>query len=98
MSDSYGITVDKVQLTSTFSNENLIANGDFETPALTPGSYTIENGGFSGWTSSEYELGGCKIYNDAWHAGQCIELDGNVNIRYTQVLLVDAEVYRSLIA
>lgn len=57
----------------------------------------IANGGFSGWSSSRYELGWCKLYNSAWGNGQCIEVDSDLNVRYTQVIYICSETYSSLV-
>jgi hypothetical protein len=97
LSDSFGISIDKVKLSAPYSLSNLIANGDFEIPALAPGTFIIQNGGFNGWSASEYELGSCSLYNGAWGAGQCIELDANINVRYTQVIYICTETYSKLV-
>jgi hypothetical protein len=34
------------------------------------------------------EVGDCRIYNNSWQAGQCIELDSTANQVYTQKFTV----------
>lgn len=89
ISDSFGVTINDVKLTAPYTSATLIANGGFEVPALAVGTYIISNNGsFAGWNAAQFEIGTCKLYNSAWGSGQCAELDGDFNTRYTQVIYI----------
>jgi hypothetical protein len=96
-SDSYGISVDNIKLTSAFNSTNLIVNGAFSQPALSAGQYTYINGAIPGWSGAKVEIGDCRNYNSEWTAGQCLELDSDSNQRYTQVISIPQPLYSSLL-
>jgi hypothetical protein len=96
LSDSYGISVDNVKLTSAYNSTNLIVNGDFNTPSVGTG-WSYYNGGIQGWSAARAEVGGGNNYNAHWCSGQVIELDSDSNQRYTQVITVSQLLYSSLI-
>jgi hypothetical protein len=95
-SDSYGVSIDHVKLTSAYNSTNLIVNGDFNTPYVGTG-WTYVNGGILGWSAAKAEIGGGNNYNPNWPAGQCIELDSDSNQRYTQVISISQSLYSSLV-
>lgn len=98
LSDSYGISIDKVKLTSPYNSSNLIVNGDFQpTAGLALGQYAYINGGIQGWAAAKAELGDCRLYNSHWGATFCIELDSDSNQRYTQVITISQQLYSSLV-
>jgi len=92
-SDSYGLTIDNVVLSSQYNNwQNIIVNGGFNSPSVGSG-YSFFNGGIPNWSAAKAEVGVChSIYNSNWPAssGQCIELDSDNNQRYTQTLNVNS--------
>ena len=99
-SDSYGLVVDKVSLSSVFDSSNLIKNGDFEHPSVNPHSFQYIDGGIPHWEALRAEVGDCRIYNDEWNSfghNQCIELDSDGNQRYTQVVKVGVHEYAKLV-
>jgi hypothetical protein len=98
LSDSYGISIANVQLYSVYNSTNLVKNGNFANPALGPNQWGYYQGGINSWYASNAEVGDCRVYNNAWAYSQCIELDSNVNNRYTQVISVDQATYASLLA
>jgi hypothetical protein len=88
-SDSYGVTVSNVVIRRRDSNQNLLVNGDFSSPCLAPGTWQYIRNGIKGWSADVAEVGDCKIYNNDWKGGQCIELDSTGNQCYTQRFNVD---------
>ncbi len=94
LSDSYGISIDNVKLTSVYNTSNLLVNGDFQANVgISAGQFTYINGGINGWVASRAEVGDCRLYNGAWGASQCIELDSDSNQRYTQVITISEAYY-----
>jgi hypothetical protein len=94
-SDSYGLTIDNVKLTSDYNSTNLVINGDFSSPAVGRG-WNYFNGGILGWQAVRAEVGFGTIYNSAWN-GPVLELDSDSNQRYTQVILISQSLYSSLL-
>lgn len=98
-SDSFGLTIDNVRLTSPYCPYNLINNGEFENPSL-GGGYNFYNGGIPYWKALKAEVGDChSIYNPNWPAntGQCIELDTDKNTRYTQTIHISQFKFNKLL-
>ena len=98
-SDQYGLNIDNVQLTSPYTNYDLIKNGGFENPNL-GGGWNYFNGGIPHWTAVKAEVGHCKnTYNANWPAssGQCIELDSDSNQRYTQTITVSQMAFNQIL-
>lgn len=94
LSDSYGISIDNVKLSSVYNASNLLVNGDFQANVgISAGQFTYINGGINGWIASRAEVGDCRLYNGAWGASQCIELDSDSNQRYTQVITISEAYY-----
>ncbi|CAM5999473.1 unnamed protein product [Sphagnum balticum] len=91
ISDSYGITIHNVTLSSQYNPTNLIVNGLFTNPALAAHQFEYVNGGINGWAAYKAEVGDCSLYTPYWPASgaQCIELDSDSNQRYTQVITID---------
>lgn len=100
-SDSFGLTIDNVKLSSSYNASNLIVNGGFETPYVGgSGSWNYFNGGIYGWTAVKAEVGQCgSVYNANWQAasGQCVELDSDSNQRYTQKIIISQMVFTNLL-
>ena len=100
-SDSYGLLIDNVKLTSAYNASNLIINGGFETPYVGgAGSWNYFNGGVYGWSAVKAELGHANsVYNSAWSlaTGQCAELDSDSNQRYTQKIIISQMLFTSLL-
>ena len=94
-SDSYGLTISNVKLSSAYNGTNLITNGDFSTPNVGSG-WNYFNGGILGWSAVKAEVGKGTIYNSQWPA-QVIELDSDSNQRYTQVVSISQALYSQLI-
>ena len=92
-SDSYGLNIDNVVLSSSYNNwQNIVLNGGFESPSTGSG-WSFFNGGIPNWQAQKAEVGHCNIvYNNNWPAssGQCIELDSDSNQRYTQTINVNS--------
>jgi len=96
LSDSFGISIDNVKLTSVYNTTNLIIGGDFEVNlGLSAGQFTYINGGIPRWSAYRAEVGDCRLYNPHWGASQCIELDSDSNQRYTYVLTISESYYSS---
>jgi hypothetical protein len=94
-SDSYGITIDNVELASYFWTANLVLNGQFENPS-TGNSWTFVPGGIPHWKAVKAEVGnGQLVYNSNWPAAtnQVIELDSGSNQRYTQTFFIDQSLF-----
>lgn len=100
-SDSYGLLIDNVKLTSALNSSNLIVNGGFESPYVGgSGQWNYFNGGIYGWTAVKAEVGHCKsVYNGNWNAAnsQCIELDSDSNQRYSQKLIISQSLFTALL-
>jgi len=99
-SDSFGLEIANVQLTSAYNSTNLILNGNFANPNLGgAGHWNYFNGGILGWTAVKAEVGDCKsIYNSNWPANQqCIELDSDSNQRYTQTITISQAQFSQLL-
>jgi hypothetical protein len=94
-SDSYGVSIDNVKLTSAYNSTNLIINGDFSTPNVGTG-WNYFNSGIYGWAAAKAEVGGGNNYNPNWPAGQAIELDSDSNQRYTQIITISQFLYSQL--
>lgn len=94
-SDSYGLAIDSVKLTSAYNGSNLVFNGDFSTPNVGNG-WNYFNGGISGWSAVRAEVGKGTIYNAYW-SGQVLELDSDSNQRYTQVISISQSLYSHLL-
>ena len=94
-SDSYGITIDNVKLTSRYNSTNLIVNGDFSTPCVGSG-WNLYKGGIAGWSAVLAEVGDGGNYNCQWRTGQVIELDSDSNQRYTQVVKISDSLFSQL--
>lgn len=86
ISDGYGLTVDNFNLHRVGSTQNLLVNGDFETPNLKKGWKILNNP--SGWVGKDVEIGFGTIYNTAWTSQVC-ELDSNKNIELAQTVDLD---------
>lgn len=84
-SDSYGVSISNVVLRRRdgFGVRNVLVNGDFSSPYV-GNDWQYVRGGISGWSADVAEIGYCKIYNNLWQGGQCIELDTTSNQSYTQ--------------
>ena len=81
VSDSYGVSVDNVQLILYSKSQNLIKNGGFEFPNVYKGWRIVNE--LPGWETKEGEIGYGRIYNKRWPINtQVIELDGNYNTFY----------------
>lgn len=65
-----------------------MVNGDFSSPCVGLGVWQYIRGGIKGWEVDVAEVGDCRIYNNAWQVGQCIELDSTANQVYTQTFRV----------
>lgn len=87
ISDSYGLTIDNVQLIRFGTATDIVINGDFEVPPQY-GGWNIYNN-IKGWQGQGIELGWGDIYNLQWNS-QVIELDGNSNFEITQYFTFDA--------
>jgi len=87
ISDSYGLTIDNVQLVRVGSVQNIVVNGDFELPQQF-GGWNIYNG-IAGWQGLGIEVGWGDIYNVQWNS-QLVELDGTTNFEITQYFTFDA--------
>ena len=100
-SDSYGLLIDNVKLTSVYNSSNLIINGGFETPYVGGvGSWNSFSGGVYGWSAVKAELGHANsVYNSYWPAstGQCAELDSDSNQRYTQKIIISQMLFTNLL-
>jgi hypothetical protein len=94
-SDSYGLTIDNVKLTSVYSSNNLIVNGDFATPYV-GSSFIYKDNGITGWSAVRAEVGYGTLYNANWN-GPVIELDSDSNQRYTQVITISQNLYSQLL-
>lgn len=72
LSDSCGISIDNVKLSSTTNPNNLIAiaNGGFELPGLKDWEFVYRSGGVLGRASVTAEVGDCILYNKDWPIGQ----------------------------
>ena len=90
-SDCFGMNVDNVKLVAPWNSRiDLIKNGDFEDPRLCR-SWQAFPGGIPSWSANKAEVGNChSVYNSNWPvcSGQCIELDTDVNEKYTQTVQV----------
>jgi hypothetical protein len=95
-SDTYGVTIDNVRLTSAYNCTNLIVNGDFSSPCVGSG-WNYYNGGIAGWSAAKAEVGGGNNYNSKWASGQVIELDSDSNQRYTQLINISQSLYAQLV-
>jgi hypothetical protein len=95
LSDSFGLAIDNVKLTSAFNGTNLIVNGDFSSPSVGTG-WNYFNGGIYGWSAVRAEVGYGTIYNSGWN-GPVLELDSDSNQRYTQVITISQALYSQLI-
>ncbi len=95
MSDSYGLTIDNVKLTSAYNSLNLIVNGDFSIPAV-GNAWNYFNNGINGWSAVRAEVGAGTIYNPSW-SGPVLELDSDSNQRYTQVITISQSYYSQLL-
>ena len=65
-------------------------NGDFEEPRVCS-IWQYFYGGIPHWTSRVAQVGDCNAaYNSNWplSSGQCIELDSDANVAYTQVITI----------
>lgn len=100
-SDTYGLLIDNVKLTSSYNASNLIINGNFETPYVGgSGHWNYFNGGVYGWSAVKAELGHCSsVYNGYWSANtnQCAELDSDSNQRYTQNIIISQMLFTNLL-
>ena len=100
-SDSYGLLIDNVKLTSVYNSSNLIINGGFETPYVGgANSWNYFNGGVYGWSAVKAELGHANsVYNSYWPltTGQCAELDSDSNQRYTQKIIISQMLFTNLL-
>lgn len=76
ISDSYGLTIDNVQLVRVGSAQNIVVNGDFQTPYQAGGWHIFNS--IPGWQGLGIEIGWGDIYNIDWNS-QVLELDGNSN-------------------
>jgi hypothetical protein len=95
-SDSYGLAIDNVKLTSAYNTTNIIVNGDFSSPSVGTG-WNYINGGILGWTAVKAEVGYGNVYNPSWNTGSVIELDSDSNQRYTQVITISQALYSQLV-
>lgn len=86
ISDGFGLTVDNFNLHKVGSTQNLLTNGDFETPDLKKGWKILTNP--SGWVGKDVEIGFGSIYNSAWTSQVC-ELDSDKNYEVTQTVSLD---------
>jgi len=76
ISDSYGLTIDNVQLVRVGCAQNIVVNGDFQNPYQAGGWHIFNN--IPGWQGQGIEIGWGDIYNIDWNS-QVLELDGNSN-------------------
>lgn len=86
--DGHGATVGNVMIRRRDSSQNLLVNGDFSSTYVTPGTWKFVSNGIKGWSVDLAELGECRLYNNDWKGGQCIELDSTSNQIYTQYFVV----------
>ena len=75
-------------LLPAFANANLLVNGDFESPAIGSGSWTILNGNaLTGWSAGQ---NGVELRNNvagaAYSGSQYLELDTTANSSITQTI------------
>lgn len=100
-SDSFGLQIDNVKLSSALNSSNLIVNGGFESPYVGgSGQWNYFNGGIYGWTAVKAEVGHCNsVYNGNWNVAnsQCIELDSDSNQRYTQKIIISQSLFTALL-
>ena len=87
ISDSYGLTIDNVQLVRVGSAQNIVVNGDFQTPYQAGGWHIFNS--IPGWQGLGIEIGWGDIYNIDWNS-QVLELDGNSNFEVTQYFNFDS--------
>jgi hypothetical protein len=100
VSDSYGLNVANVQLTSAYNSTNLVADGNFVGSGLGSTNWNYYSGGFQGWSAKLAEVGHCyNTYNPNWpNNGQlCIELDTDSNQRYLQTITISQQLFSSLL-
>ena len=72
--DSYGLTIDNVQLVEEGTSKNIVVNGGFEKPDLGKGWKVFDE--IPGWKGKGIEVGFGQIYNSRWNS-QVVELDGH---------------------
>nr|BAK01612.1 predicted protein [Hordeum vulgare subsp. vulgare] len=96
LSDSYGLAIDNVKLTSVYNATNLIVNGAFSSPSVGSG-WNYYNGGILGWSAVRAEVGVGSTYNPAWGNNPVLELDSDSNQRYTQVITISQALYAQLV-
>ena len=75
-SDSYGLTINNVQLIREGTSTNICVNGGFEQPYVGSG-WKVYNQ-IPGWRGSGFEIGSGHHYNRQWKDQVC-ELDGHQN-------------------
>lgn len=95
-SDSYGLAIDNVKLTSAFNGTNLIVNGAFSSPSVGSG-WNYFNGGILGWSCARAEVGAGNVYNAQWGSSPVLELDSDSNQRCTQVITISQGLYSQLL-
>jgi len=88
VSDSYGLTIDNVELVRRGTDKNLLVNGGFENPS-TNGGWTTRRS-IEGWTGqgNNIEFGRGGIYNRRWNS-QVVELDSSSNYALVQTVTLD---------
>lgn len=91
--DSYGLTVDNVQLKRDGTNVNIVVNGNFEQPNVGLSWGLFNN--IPGWEGVGIEIGWGNIYNARWNS-QVAELDAYESYQITQKWNFDS--YNALIA
>jgi hypothetical protein len=98
LSDGYGVSINKVVLSSKYNATNLIVNGLFSQTPLIGMTFKLIDGGVPGWKALKAEVGDCRLYNSNWCLAKCLELDSDFNQRYTQVLNISSSNYAALVA
>lgn len=69
VSEGYGLALDNVNLHKIGTRDNLLVNGDFETPNVGNGWQIFQNP--MGWIGNEVEIGYGLIYNKEWTSQVC---------------------------